>query len=48
MERRHLFDLNCLFLKALCIIACPSLVMDVMYKFGLGIPLNSAESAEDE
>lgn len=40
MEKRQLSDLNCVFFKE-----CPPSVMDVMCRFGLGIPLSSAESA---
>lgn len=43
MEKRQLSDLNCVFFKE-----CPPSVMDVMCRFGLGIPLSSAESAVKE
>lgn len=43
MEKRHLSDVNSVFFKA-----CPPSVMDVMCRFGLGIPLTSAESAVKE
>lgn len=43
MEERHLSDVNSVFFKA-----CPPSVMDVMCRFGLGIPLTSAESAVKE